>query len=146
MILQNSVFAHLALRRAPASSQPPTLALQGPPGHPIRAPKGPPRPPKGTPMDPPDPPWSTSGRPSGISKTCSFMIGKRTNQPRRGSGPIGGRLFIALLSLFFLPPPSVFLLGCFFPLWSVLRRSLGPIGRSRALSTGPNVPIYAVKP
>jgi hypothetical protein len=94
MILQNSVFAHLALRRAPASSQPPTLALQGPPGHPIRAPKGPPRPPKGTPMDPPDPPWSTSGRPSGISKTCSFMIGKRTNQPRSGSGPMRVRLFV----------------------------------------------------
>ena len=108
MILQSDVFAHLALRRAPASSQPPTLALQGPPGHPIRAPKGPPRPPKGTPTDPPDPPWSTSGRPSGISKTCRFMMGKRTNQPRSGSPSMMVRPLVALLSLFLLPPPSVF--------------------------------------
>ena len=149
MILKNTVFANIPLRRASASPQPPTLALQALPWTPHRPPQGPRGPPKGTPMDPPDPPWSTSGRPGGISKTCSFMIGKPTIRPRGGAGSMCVRLFFAFLFLFLLPPPFVFstrLLSSSLVRPSSLSWPLWASFRSPWLSSpAQNVPVTTIK-
>ena len=138
MILQSDVFAHLALRRAPASSQPPTLAPPSSPWTPHPHPQASHKAPKGTPKDKQDPPLDHVWPPKWDKQNIWFYCSKTYNSAQKWARANDGQTFCSHFFLCFSPSALRFLhLVVFFLLGCVLRRFLGPCGLPRAFSGSP---------